>query len=259
MKTEQKIRTIVTISTGEKTAMRTLRVIRVGENFYRSQYIRNLCRDGDEAIEKARAYFEANKKHWPNPMFDPNGATIELNGWGEIPTYQRKMLEMIKQGFMPFGKHRGVSVKNLPDGYVLWFAKQSADNTLGSAVIDALVEEANERNLFAAEEARLAEIEAQKARSTHIGEIGDRGKFRVKVEKVLTFHGGRFGTSYMNLCRDEFGRKVVYKGTKGFEAGTTVEMIATVKDHGEYQGEKQTYISRPTKIEVVETEELEAA
>jgi len=48
------------ISSGAKNAMRTLRRLSVGPNHYSDEYICNLARDFDTAVEKAKTHIGKN-------------------------------------------------------------------------------------------------------------------------------------------------------------------------------------------------------
>ena len=60
---------------------------------------------------------------------------------------------------------------------------------------------------------------------------------------------------YVHICRDQDGNTVIYKGKEIAKKGQTVTLKATVKDHGERDGEKQTVIARPANIEVASQQE----
>lgn len=119
-------------------------------------------------------------------------------------------------------------------------------------------------------EKRAAEIEAKRANSAHVGTVGKKATFRCVVEKVIEFHGESFsyydsGLTFVYLMRDAAGNRIVYK-TKGDFAfkfkeseidgymvnyeriyvaeGMTVEFTASVKEHSEYKGERQTAVQR---------------
>ncbi len=80
--------------------------------------------------------------------------------------------------------------------------------------------------------------------SEHVGTVGERRLFTVTVEVVLTFNS-MYGYWFLNICRDADDNVIVYKGSKPFDKGSKIIMKATVKEHGEYQGTKQTIVSRP--------------
>lgn len=86
---------------------------------------------------------------------------------------------------------------------------------------------------------------ADAATSAHVGEIGKRQQFDLTIRFVVTLEGA-YGTSYINICNDAAGNVIVYKGTRCLgEKGATVSVVATIKDHGERDGVRQTIIARP--------------
>jgi len=87
---------------------------------------------------------------------------------------------------------------------------------------------------------------ARAATSKWIGEIKVRRDFTLTLNKLLDFDS-QFGVCYIHLMTDtETGADVVYKGSKVLgEEGETFTVKATVKEHGERNGVKQTIISRP--------------
>lgn len=100
---------------------------------------------------------------------------------------------------------------------------------------------------------RKAAIEAKKAASEYVGEVGDR--IEVKgTGRLITFHDGQYGRSYLYLISDADGNTIKYFGGKYFGEKFEVSMVATVKKHEEYNGEKQTVINRPAKVESTELE-----
>lgn len=96
---------------------------------------------------------------------------------------------------------------------------------------------------FAAE--RKAKYAAADAGSQHIGTVGKREVFTLTINWVKYFEGA-FGATYIHGLKDAAGNVVIYKGSKSLgEKGATVTVKATVKEHGERDGVKQTIISRP--------------
>lgn len=92
--------------------------------------------------------------------------------------------------------------------------------------------------------------------SQHIAQVGDRLELTGKVLSVTQFEKRKFhyyDSTVGNITRlDIGGNIVVYFGYLA-ERGATVTVMATVKSHDEYQGRKQTVISRPKLLNVVET------
>ena len=86
------------------------------------------------------------------------------------------------------------------------------------------------------------------AASRHIGNVGERITITLTCDHVIEFDG-MYGTTYINLMRDADGNRIVYKGGKCLaDKGNNVTVKATIKEHGERDGERQTIIARPTTI-----------
>lgn len=83
---------------------------------------------------------------------------------------------------------------------------------------------------------------AEAAKSNWIGTVGERRMFVLSVRHVITMDG-IYGTSYLHIMEDADGNVVIYKGTKRYDGIISVK--ATVKEHGEREGVKQTKIARP--------------
>lgn len=92
--------------------------------------------------------------------------------------------------------------------------------------------------------------------ATYIGAIGERLVLTLTVDKIvdITFRdaGGyaRFGSRYLFICRDEHGNAITYKGNSHAMPGEgeTATVKATIAEHTEYNGLKQTVISRPSEV-----------
>lgn len=83
--------------------------------------------------------------------------------------------------------------------------------------------------------------------SKYQGNIGER--LRGLELKVVKFWEGP--GYYIHTMEDVFGNVYVWMtSARALEKGTTVRMDATVKKHEEYQGIKQTYLTRPSIKEV---------
>ena len=95
------------------------------------------------------------------------------------------------------------------------------------------------------EMARLAK-EAAKAlvNSQHMGTIGKRETFTLKVNRLI-FSDGFYGLTIIHLMEDKDGN--VFKWFSSgpeLDEGEFLTLKATVKDHGEYQGTKETVLTR---------------
>jgi hypothetical protein len=108
------------------------------------------------------------------------------------------------------------------------------------------------RNVITKREERKAEYRARDLASQHIGTVGERRDFILTVSFVTDYET-QFGITNVFGLRDADGNIVIYKGTSALYntngqfaiKGDTVIVKATVKEHGERDGVKQTIISRP--------------
>jgi len=115
--------------------------------------------------------------------------------------------------------------------------------------IDRLLEER--------EAIRKAEEEVLRAKdlanAAHVGTIGKRIDFGWLTLADLSGYEDDYGYVTVQTFRDEAGRLIVYKGKAPIEdgdisIGERMRVTATVKDHSEYRGVKQTIISRPKVV-----------
>lgn len=86
---------------------------------------------------------------------------------------------------------------------------------------------------------------AEAATSNWIGTVGKREMFTVTIRHIVEIDG-IYGMSYLHIMNDDAGNVVIYKGTKVLgDKGERLTVKATVKEHGEREGVKQTKIARP--------------
>lgn len=97
--------------------------------------------------------------------------------------------------------------------------------------------------------AKHEEREAQKSVSQYIGEVGKRITFCVKESKVIaswdvkvSYYSTR--TTFLNKIVDESGNILIWKSSSLLDIKPGMKMKGTVKEHSEYQGEKQTVVTR---------------
>ena len=92
----------------------------------------------------------------------------------------------------------------------------------------------------------------ERAKSNFVGEVGKRLIFSdITVEKVITVEAPQFyyndrASQEIYLLKDNEGNRLVYR-TKNYidlEQGKVVKFKASVKEHKEYSGEKQTIVQR---------------
>jgi len=98
---------------------------------------------------------------------------------------------------------------------------------------------------MAREKAREAEKTAQRASSGFVGEIGQKVSFKAATAVLVTSWENQFGTTFLYKMTDETGNVFVWYSSGSREelvGGATVK--GTVKDHKEYDGVKQTVLTR---------------
>lgn len=116
------------------------------------------------------------------------------------------------------------------------------------------------REQWAAE--RVEKKAKEDAASGHIGAVDERRSFDLTVTFIATFDG-RFGTTYVHGFKDDQGNILIHKGSpiwvevevdtrdRKLEKGDKVRITATIKEHGEREGVRQTIITRPSKAEII--------
>jgi hypothetical protein len=98
-------------------------------------------------------------------------------------------------------------------------------------------------------EAKVAGFAAKRAEeaatSQWIGTVGQRRDFTLTIRHIVEMEG-IYGYSYLHILNDDAGNVVIYKGTKLMgDRGERLTVKATIKEHGEREGVKQTKIARP--------------
>lgn len=96
---------------------------------------------------------------------------------------------------------------------------------------------------------RIENEPARRAASRHIGQVGERISLTATVEFsrcIYAGRGDRFDPDrYVNKLRTSEGNSITWFGNYSLKEGATVEGTASVKEHSEYQGERQTVIRNP--------------
>ena len=103
-------------------------------------------------------------------------------------------------------------------------------------------------------------IRAEKAKSQYIGKIGERIELEVILEKIATYERPSFrgyGNELVSVYIFKAGdNKLVWQTSSSLgrwnerdeweypQAGDTIRLKATIKDHSEYKEEKQTVLTR---------------
>lgn len=95
--------------------------------------------------------------------------------------------------------------------------------------------------------------EPEKPESKHVGTVKERVELNLKIERISYFdsqYGYNTVTTWVFTMVDENGNCFLYKGSKHLNRreGDSIKLKATIKEHSEYKGRKQTVIQRP-KVE----------
>lgn len=94
------------------------------------------------------------------------------------------------------------------------------------------------------EEAKEAARKAAAETSAYVGGIGERLLVKLATAELITSWDGMYGTTWLYRFTDESGNVFIWYASRPCEAegGTTIK--ATVKDHKERDGVKQTILTR---------------
>lgn len=87
--------------------------------------------------------------------------------------------------------------------------------------------------------ARLAETASE-----HVGTIGERITAKMATASLLTSWEGAYGTTYLYKFTDDQGNVYIWYASKRIETRDGMILKATIKDHNERDGIKQTVITR---------------
>jgi hypothetical protein len=132
---------------------------------------------------------------------------------------------------------------------------------IAASLISYYLREVERRVLREAELRRVAD-------SKHIGNPGDKVMLNVQVAKVMVVgEMNRFGPSHMHKMITDTGDLVIWFASESAERlkpGQVCTIGATVKNHGEYKGTKQTVVTRvvamtPEAVELWKAKEAKKA
>jgi len=127
------------------------------------------------------------------------------------------------------------------------------DDVARKATERAEISEKAEAALKTAVERLIAE-DTRKAASGWVGEIGERIEVEATVERVADFIRSRFNgygqeRVYIITLRTAEGNALVTKTPSFYaEKGSTLKLRGTVREHIEYQGEKETRLERVKEL-----------
>ena len=91
---------------------------------------------------------------------------------------------------------------------------------------------------------RAEEREAMKESSEYVGEVGKRMTFSIRESKLITSWESAWGTTFLYKFLDDQGNVLVWFASRPMADLNVTELKATVKDHKERYGVKQTILTR---------------
>ena len=149
---------------------------------------------------------------------------------------------------MPFGKHKGEKLGEVPAGYRNWVrSKAKEENTkTWNMVVEYLRQfEAGDAVIADEMEMRKKDLAAAAKLRKHVGTVGERTKEPLRVTCVAKFdYNGQFGPGTISILIDENDNKLKTFGKCAIAKGESADIIFTVKKHDEYKEEKNTIINR---------------
>jgi hypothetical protein len=120
------------------------------------------------------------------------------------------------------------------------------------AIRNSITRQAERKAAWAAENAK------KNLSLVYLGEVGAK-KFplTITVKKIKQIQGVSFsyydsGVSNLYMCEDSAGNKITYIGSSDMpKEGETAAILCTIKGHKEYNGAKQTAITRPKIVATI--------
>lgn len=101
----------------------------------------------------------------------------------------------------------------------------------------------------ATEQAAERAVEAQTKLNEWVGTVGVRQQIKGLTVLKVTANEGQYGVTMIHRFEDAEGRAYTwFCSGEPFAEGVTVDVDATVKGHSEYQGRKQTIITRVSEV-----------
>lgn len=203
---------------------------------------RQAQKDAEREAQRKAEYEERKAQSYERNGFNSDGMTYIVLG----DTYSRK--DEIKDAGGKFDFALGWHFPNPVEGYEtlgVSVDEVATVNGWGNVEITATRKNIEDRK-------RMTELELHPSASEYVGKVGDKLKFKARFlhsawYEVKSFAGYGKETMYIHNFEDESGNVFVWKtgnGLGGIEQGAEVEVAGAVKEHSEYDGIKQTVLTR---------------
>lgn len=170
------------------------------------------------------------------PSWVDNGVCFKCRGLGKVPS---KWKEYTPEYEAKLEARRKAKREKWEAEHAEEIAQREAERKAKEEA-ERLAREAEER----------AEAE-RKAKSQYIGAEGDKIDISVTLERrawfeIPSFAGFGTETKYIYTFRDDQENAIVWKTSKGliYETGEKLNLKGTIKELSEYDGEKQTVLTR---------------
>jgi hypothetical protein len=183
------------------------------------------------AMERAEAPSEQDLMRAEADLFLAEGVLFEEHR--VLNEYESALFAVVKQGFA-FGRNMGLAASI----YAYCVRRRGTERA----------------------------AKATKVLNEHVGVVGERSTHRVLVQKISELPGYMGGSTWLHVMLDEAGHKLKWFATREkLDEGRWYEITGSVKSHGEYQGLKETQLTRckavkfewPGRAAVVESAESE--
>lgn len=97
---------------------------------------------------------------------------------------------------------------------------------------------------FLERKAKAEQRDAKNAQSQHVGQVGERIKFTAAEATTVTSWETEWGTMWLEKIVDASGNVFMWKTSKCVEIKPGHVITGTIKEHSEYEGTKQTVLTR---------------
>ncbi len=215
------------------------------------KYIQNLSKDEATAILKAK---------------DKGATNLEVDIYLRGESSNWKYISY-PEHTLQFGKYVGQQISEVIKddlNYIIWYgntmlnkesfrhkseeqgAKYIIDFLNNSPLVDMYNDKFYDTDYVKEKKNEARRLKARAKKALYFGEVGTRVKNeKLKLSK-RTYFEGFYGTTYV-FTFIQGAYTFVYMGSSALqvEEGESIDLSFTIKDHSEYNGLKQTKISRP--------------
>ena len=224
-------------------------------NEVRSIHHFNLSQDATEALQKAQSYAEYNgiplyssAETMEQEMAEIRRATEEQLAAREAVRIQQERewaaasaqrdqdkINAARNGVMPFGKHKGDSLNDMPAGYLSWILRNEFDGEVWVAMREWIMANRPDAVLPVADKDKT------------YGAEGERIDVDVTVIRKNCF-SGMYGITYIISMVTADGAMLVSKGKFVADVGENIRIRGTIKEHSRYNDQMQTVVQRVKEL-----------